>query len=535
MKYVMGLALVAILAVIAMCVFLPSDSVKETDTAIRGLPVPYEIADQFDAEISAEDKNGPKLASSLNDSASAENEADHTLTEAEQKELAELEAKEEAEAQALREEEQRAQAEAEQAAAAAKAAEAEAARAVAAARNEMAGKKLNLCFFSFNNPNEITVARNFAHRISKYPGAAKITVTENQLMDADPIDSIMARARKGADCDGVVLSGHHNVDGEFWGDRTSGDLEVEDLEEQSCRSNVTAWFSHAKALWLQGCHTSSSDILNKDVDADDRVTESTIMNALLQDLDLGDLESSLDDLVDRFEENIEEENILTDYLRLFPNATIFTWKEKAPGEKAGSHWSFPFHVVQTAYVIDSAPQYFEHPLQRNIPQTAAIRYNTVLYEMLTRPTYPRKHPGVLGTTEKTHMEGWKQHGRKAFHKRRFSFDNAGTIASSSLMSHDYEVLRTAKSLRCALDYVERTETESSTALVNYLLKNEALIPHSTYTLWAILRASGNSAGLRQKMRDSQALKQHVQSVINSGTANQRRKADYRKFWSSVTG
>lgn len=386
--------------------------------------------------------------------------------------------------------------------------------------------KAHLCFLSFNNPHEVSVARQFTAALNKYEEAPTITVTEYQGQDADPEDAVLNLVRSGTQCDGLVLSGHHDEDGEFWGDRTSGDLEIDFLDSLSCHPQHTAWFSQVKALWLQGCHTSSTGLFNRDVDADERVGNAPL-SMIRRHLNPGDIEDSIDDLNDIFLENTNEDNIMIDYMRVFPSATVFTWWDKAPGEKAGSHWSFPFHIVQTSYTIDSDPRFFKSPFKRPIPEPAARRYAQILYEMMTRPMHPYKHDGPLHGDEQTFIKGWKEHGRWAIHRREYSFENASTIGYNSLKSSQSAILKQSRGFKCLYKQLDEERISPSYGgIVNYVLGSEELIPYNVYTLWAIAQQSG---ALKTQMSQSEALKRHLKEIYQAPGEGSSLKADYRKF------
>ncbi len=388
--------------------------------------------------------------------------------------------------------------------------------------------RAHICYLSFNNPYEASVARTFVNSLSIYPNAPKITVTEYQSEGSDPEESLERLVRSGTRCDGLVLSGHHDEDGEFWGDRTSGDLEIDFLYELSARPTLSTWFSNVKALWLQGCHTATTRVFNPEVDSEDRVSGSPL-TMINRHLDLSDLEGSIDDLNDIFLENTEEDNIILDYGRVFPAATIYTWWDKSPGVEAGSHWSFPFHVVQTSFVIDPDPQYFQHPFKRPIPEAAALRYAEILYEGLTRPTWPGHHEGPLKADEDTLIRGWKEHGRWAVHKREYSFENASAVGHRSLLSTSSGILKQLRGFNVLLAQLdEEWVAENSTAVVNTILGSEAYIPYNVYLLWAFAQKSPT---YKEKMSASIELKQHLEWAINTPGEDNLQKREYSRFYS----
>lgn len=392
--------------------------------------------------------------------------------------------------------------------------------------------KAHICYLSFNNPYEASVARTFVNSLAQYADAPRITVTEYQSEDSDPEESLERLVRSGTRCDGLVLSGHHDEDGEFWGDRTDGDLEIDFLNELSARPSLSSWFSNVKALWLQGCHTATTRIFNPDVDSDEKINGSPL-TMINRHLNLSELEESLDDLNDIFIENTEEDNIILDYGRVFPSATIYTWWDKSPGIEAGSHWSFPYHVVQTSYVIDQDPKYFKHPFKRPIPQDAALRYAEILYEGLTRPAFPGKHGGPLHADEDTLIKGWKEHGRWAVHKREYSFENASAIGHRSLLANSSGILKQIRGFTILLEQIdEEWVAESPAAVVNTILEHEAYIPYNVYLLWSFAQ---KSPALKAKIAASHALHEHLNAVIDAPTEDSLEKRDYRRLRSFLFG
>lgn len=389
-----------------------------------------------------------------------------------------------------------------------------------------ANASAHLCYLSFNNPYEASVARNFAARLAKYPDAPKITVTEYQAKGADPEKALASLVRSGTQCDGLVLSGHHDEDGEFWGDRTSGDLEIDFLYELSSHPKLSAWFSNVKALWLQGCHTATTRVFNPDVDSEDRISGSPL-TMINRHLDFRDLEGTLDDLNDIFLENTEEDNIILDYGRVFPSATIYTWWDKSPGVESGSHWSLPFHIAQTSFVIDPDPRFFKSPLKKSVPEDAALRYAEILYESMTRPTWPRKHSGPLQGDEDLFIKGWKEHGRWAVHRREYSFENASAVGHRSLLSSNSGILKQLRGFVTLLHQLdEEWVAENPTAIVDTILGHEEYIPYNVYLLWAIAQ---RSPALKAKIQANMDFRQHLEWMSQSESEDSRMKRDYRRL------
>lgn len=341
----------------------------------------------------------------------------------------------------------------------------------------------HLCFFSLNNPWEYRRMRWFTNAINKH-SPIKIKVSEFQMMDADPVESFMQVLRTGVRCDGIVLSGHFTD--EYYGDRADGDLTLEDLEELSCKPGFSEWFSQVNALWLQGCNTIKNSDKNKDVDDDDRVSGSPL-GLMSKMVDPSDMEDTIEDMYDLLMENTNEDNFAVHFQRIFPQATVYGWTNTAPGEKAGSDRSLPYHIAQSSRVVDSDPRVFSNPITNDIPADAARRYTEILYGMLKRPLTPRDDfPAQL--SEKNFIQAWKDHGS---HRYRYAFDNPSVRGYSALSESKDEVLRQVKGLACLLHQIDDMEdTPNLSQLTRHILKDRHLYEYSSYTLEALSRRSG---------------------------------------------
>ncbi|MGH8530995.1 MAG: hypothetical protein ACRETN_14310 [Nevskiales bacterium] len=360
----------------------------------------------------------------------------------------------------------------------------------------------HLCFFSFNNPVEYQQFKRFIASIQPNT-PIKLSVAEYIANDADVEDAFLAVLNSGVKCDGVVLSGHHTD--EFYGDRSSGDMDFDFLEEQACNPRHAAWFSHVKALWLQGCNTVKTKMLNDEVDSDERIHGSPLpmMTGLIR---VNDLEDGLEDARDLLEENLNDENLVNDYMRIFPTATVFGWSFMAPGEKAGSHYSMPYHVAQVSHVLNPAEEFFANPMKSEIPAASAQHYAAALYGMLTRPATAGADP-IPGMNEDSFILGWRRHGDFRF---KWALDNPDLRGYHSLLNADNEINRQLKGLNCLLQAIDdkRVNGESVASVADYALAQESLIPFTSYTLAALARNSGGS--LRARMQDNATLMGYLQ-------------------------
>ncbi len=366
----------------------------------------------------------------------------------------------------------------------------------------VADASAHLCFFSFNNPVEYQQFRRFIASIQPHT-PIKLTVAEYIANDADVEDAFLAVLNSGVKCDGVVLSGHHTD--EFYGDRSSGDMDFDFLEEQACNPRYAAWFSHVKALWLQGCNTVKTKMLNDEVDSDERIAGSPlpVMTRLIRS---GEVEDGLEEARDLLLENLNEDNLVNDYMRIFSSATVFGWSFLAPGEKAGSHYSMPYHVAQVSHVLNPAEELFANPMKSEIPAEAAQHYAAALYGMLTRPATPGADP-IPGMNEDSFITGWRRHGD---FKYKWALDNPDLRGYRSLLNADNEINRQLKGLNCLLQAIddERVNGESAASVADYALGQESLMPFTSYTLAALARNSGGN--LRARMQNNATLMSYLQ-------------------------
>ncbi|MGH8562252.1 MAG: hypothetical protein ACRES4_09825, partial [Nevskiales bacterium] len=335
---------------------------------------------------------------------------------------------------------------------------------------KLEGATARLCYFSFNNAREYgTTKRLVAHLNSHSP--IQIEVVEFVHDDASIKDSLVAAMHSGTHCDGIVLSGHHR--GKFWGDRSSGSMKAGFLEERSCDANNAAWFAHVKAVWLEGCNTGRQNLLNPEIDPEDKIHGSPL-NYIRAHLRYDDFDGSLDDIADAFDENLNDENLAKEYMRIFPYATVFGWTDKSPGEKAGSHYSFPYFMAQMVRIVDEDPRFLQNPMRGKLTPDSARRYSETLYAVLTRDPYGNNRDGrpAILASEDTYIKAWRDHSNV---KYPFAFDNPSIGAYRSLVNNDNEMLRQSTAMRCVMEQDDNSE-DTVGGTVSYLLRNRTLTP-----------------------------------------------------------
>lgn len=380
----------------------------------------------------------------------------------------------------------------------------------------------HICFFSFNTSAEYIQLKRMINQLNA-ASAAQISITEYQVLDDDPYDSFVNLLKSGSKCDGVVLSGHHTD--EFYGERSDGDLEVEDLEELACDPRYSAWFDNVKALWLQGCNTAKPVFHNQDLKEEERITASPI-NHMQGLLDVRDMEDSIEDMQDLLLDNTNEENLVNDYMRVFPGATVYGWSNKAPGEQAGAQKSIPYHLAQVTRLVENDEKYFQNPLQTQIPPLAAERYSQVLYGVLKRPNRPGEaFPEKLN--EKTFIQAWRDHGN---YRYRFAFDNHDIEAFPALANSNNEVLRQLKGLNCLMHQLDdKLDDMDMMQVAEYILRDRQLTSYNSYLLWAMLRSLPEGSVEYTQFRDRLAQDAHLVrelKFVASGNGYSKQDAEH---------
>ena len=211
------------------------------------------------------------------------------------------------------------------------------------------GKKLfNLCFISLNNEKEFITTKKFADKLNKSGRSNhQINVIEAQNPGSHPEDSVKDLISSGTVCHGLVISGHHT--GSFGGKRGKGSLSLNFLEQLSCNSKYSSWFNKINALWLQGCRTLGEKVTNDQGQDTINIADfHTLRVGAVRRADHIEDQSRLD-MQETYTALLDTDNPFSSrYLRTFPRAKVFGWTATAPGEKAGSENSIPYHIANVA-------------------------------------------------------------------------------------------------------------------------------------------------------------------------------------------
>ena len=225
----------------------------------------------------------------------------------------------------------------------------------------------HICYFSLNNEKEFTEMQKFTKKLNQFSAhfrisAYLISTDEHMPEGEEPEEFFQKMVESKEACDGFVLSGNHP--GSFGGKRANGKLTIDFMEKLACEEKYSDWFNNVKALWLQGCRTLGiGEAVSEEEESADYHT--TRVGAILEE---DHLEQSFADLNMEFSATLDQDNpMFSRYLRLFPSANVFGWTKKAPGRKAGSEYSIPFHIAHIAKQLSQEDHFpTEGPLEKGV-------------------------------------------------------------------------------------------------------------------------------------------------------------------------
>lgn len=372
----------------------------------------------------------------------------------------------------------------------------------------LAFSESNICYFSLNNEKEYSVMKSFSKEIS-INSSNKFNVTEYQKLGSNPVKSFLNMLKTGKKCDGLVISGHHT--GSFGGSRASGNLGIDFLENLSCKPEHENWFNNLSAVWLQGCRTLGVTINAEEYE--DFEEDADFHTARLEDLLAEDhLEQSLETLNTEFSAVLDQDNPLsTRYLRAFPNATIFGWTQTAPGVKARSEKSLPFHIAHISRILDPTKENtFNDPFSKMNKETK-LRYSNVLNSILTRSS-DNNYVVKDRISEEVLIDGWLEHGQ-AIGNFPFSFNNPDLQAYKSLSS-GRPLLVKAKSLGCNLRNNKHNKRNLSSTLKKILVSKK-MIFYNMDTISSLLEKLKSNKALLDVARETLKESQNFVDVLSS--------------------
>ncbi len=282
-------------------------------------------------------------------------------------------------------------------------------------------KEFHLCYFSLNNEKEFGVMKDFSAKLNKV-SATKINITEYQTRNSDPNESFKKMIKSGVKCDGLVISGHHT--GAFGGERAVGELSIGILEDLSCDPKYEKFFRDINALWLQGCRTLGGKI-SSSMTADQHARRVGLV-AVEDHLSQTQAQFAVE-----FSATLDQDNPLSSrYLRIFPTATVFGWTASAPGEKARSEHSVPFHIAHISRLVDEKK--FENPMEA-MDEATKIIYAS-MFELQLKNKAELISP-CIGLAENLGIDGWLYHGQAKTNPQGslpFSFANPDLMAYPSI-------------------------------------------------------------------------------------------------------
>lgn len=376
----------------------------------------------------------------------------------------------------------------------------------------------------------------FVERLNKV-SSQKILIQEFQEEKSDPAQSFQKLVDSGVKCDGLVISGHHT--GSFGGKRgNGGHLDLSFLESLSCLPKNAQWFSKVRALWLQGCRTlgvGQGEHLETEANADfhtDRVGAVRVEDNLQQ---------SLAQLNMEFSATLDDHNPLSSrFLRIFPRATVFGWTKTAPGEKANSQLSIPFHMAHVIQLTDGdLPK--ENLINMGaaseglydfskIPDSEAKKYSHALTDTIAKNKKSK-------VTEKVDADAWRLQGTSD--EKNFGFSNGDLNAHEALSSTDNPMLTKAKQIDCVLKN-RKNVTELSQAIDEILSSNE-LIGYNFNSLQEALYALQKDdpdnilPAILAKLRGSERLQSYLLERLQGSRLGLLGKMDTYAFYRDFIG
>ena len=383
-----------------------------------------------------------------------------------------------------------------------------------------------ICYFSLNNEKEFKEMGKLTRKLNKY-SKEKIEIQEFLTSGDNPEKAFEEMVKSGVKCDGLVISGHHT--GSFGGKRANGGLGIDFMEKLSCNEDNKEFFSHVKALWLQGCRTLGVGRIEAYESVDQHM--GRVGDVLTED----HLERSFADLNMEFSATLDQDNPLSSrYLRVFPRATTFGWTKTAPGEKARSQFSIPFHIAQMARITDDRKRYFQNPT-RKLSKRSARKYLQALEQIIGRDLTKGCE---MDRDESDSVQAWINHGNRR-KVGRYAFQNSDLNAYESLLKSDNPKIITAKKIDCLLKELKSVDTVLK--VLDQLLKDETLIGYSFNSLYELIQRfskEGNIDALvkiQRRLDRSPELNHFLMRKLASKELGILRRIDYYAFWRDMTG
>ena len=381
----------------------------------------------------------------------------------------------------------------------------------------------HICYFSLNNEKEVTEMQKFTEKIKKHTHCS-ISVKEYLTQNNNPEESFKKMVESGVQCDGLVISGHHT--GAFGGKRATGSLGIDFLEKLACDKKHSKWFKQIKALWLQGCRTlGTGDIVIDEEEMSADYHTMRVGSILEED----HLEQSIADLNVEFSATLDQDNPLsTRYLRAFPGATVFGWTKVAPGEKAGSQYSIPFHMAHIARMINNQDAFpSDSPVKGTWTKESTLQYLNSMIGLLNGDA----------KCQELAVSAWKEHGRVQNQATEYGFYNPDLNAYKSLTTTNDVILKKAHVYDCLF---KNSQGQKLLKVLDEILKDPILIRYTYNSLLERLKTLKEKdpnlyAQIIKKLRGHKVIQDFLSNKLSDNNLGLLRKIDYLAFYEEIYG
>lgn len=381
-------------------------------------------------------------------------------------------------------------------------------------------RKASVCYFSLNNGKEFTEAKKFAEKINRQT-SYEITVREYLNQNENPEAAFERMVKSGAECDGLVISGHHY--GAWTGNRAQAgsSLKLDFIEKLSCDPKYKKWFENINSLHLQGCRTLGVGTIAPD-DVNSEQFSANAQTERLQGVATEDnINGGFAHVNNEFANTLDQDNVLSSrYLRMFPHATTFGWTKTAPGENSHSEYSLLYHIAHMAKINNIHQRgVFINPLNR-FSDTSAVELATAVMDLLQKPA---DKPGCVNAS----IQAWRDQGL-------FKFNNKDLNGLPSYADTNNEVMVQAGQFGC--DLKNATNQSDRVAALNRILSNPTYIAANFNAVVALVNekiSESDREELFSMIRDSSLFKSFIGTKFNTPQVGIFAKIDYYTFFKKV--
>ena len=381
----------------------------------------------------------------------------------------------------------------------------------------------HICYFSLNNEKEFLEMQKFTSKINRWTGSP-LSIQEYLTEGDSPEESFLKMVESGVRCDGLVISGHHT--GAFGGKRSSGSLSVDFLEKLSCDPKYQGWFNQINSLWLMGCRTLGAGEIVIDDEESSADYHTRRVGAVLEE---DHLEQSIADLNIEFSATLDQDNPLDSrYLRVFPGAVVFGWTKQAPGERAGSQYSIPFHIAHISKLTSDPPIFpLESPIKNTWKKSSATQYLSSLNSVLNGATECQQQA----------IQAWRDHGKVQDQDTEYGFYNPDLNAHQPLQTTHNSILKEVRLLDCLL---KNSQGEEFLNTLNTILKNPIFIRYTYNSLLERLKRLNTEdplfyAQTVQNLKHQSSLSDFIFKKLSDHNLGIIRKIDYLAFYEQIYG